>query len=95
MNVWEIAILDSIKSLGGKAKLQQIYERLPNFKPLAEKASRIMPKYGKRPLYHHWVRSHIKDLCQKDELERISRGRYSLREKGIKKIDIVKGKRRS
>lgn len=91
MNVWEIAILKSIKSLGGEADLQEIYERLrlPDFKQLmTEKALRIIPKYGERPLYHHWVRSHIKDLCQKDELEWISRGRYSLREKGIKRIDI-------
>ena len=28
MNVWEIAILKSIKSLGGEAGLQQIYKRL-------------------------------------------------------------------
>ena len=88
MNVWEIAILKSIKSLGGEAKLQEIYERLrlPDFKQLTEKASKIIPKYGKRPSYHNWVRSYITDLCQNDELKRISRGRYSLSEKGIKRI---------
>lgn len=84
MNVWEIAILKSIKSLGGEAELQEIYERLPDFKQLTEKASKIIPKYGERASYHNWVRSHIKDLCQKDELEWISRGRYSLSEKGNK-----------
>jgi len=93
MNVWEIAILKSIKSLGGEAGLPQIYEKLPDFRPLTEKARRIIPKYGKRPLYHHWVRSHIKYLCQKDELKQISRGRYSLSEKGIKRIDIEKEKK--
>lgn len=95
MSLWEIAILRSIKSLGGKAELQQIYERLPNFKQLTEKALRIIPKYGKRPLYHHWVRSHIKDLCQKDELVKIRRSCYFLTEKGIKRIDSDKKKRRS
>ena len=93
MNVWEIAILKSIKSLGGEAELQEIYERLPDFKQLTEKALKIIPKYRKRPLYHHWIRSHIKDLCQKDELERISRGRYYLSEKRIKRIDIEKKKK--
>ena len=45
MNVWEIAILKSIKSLGGEAKLQEIYERLrlPDFKQLTEKALRVIP----------------------------------------------------
>ena len=32
MNRWEIAILKSIKSLGGEAKNQQIYKELLNFK---------------------------------------------------------------
>jgi len=86
MNVWEIAILKSIKSLGGEAGLKEIYERLPDFKQLTEKALRVIPKYGKRPSYHNWVRSYITDLCQNDELKRISRGRYSLSEKGIKRI---------
>ena len=43
MNVWEIAILKSIKSLGGEAGLKEIYERLPDFKQLTEKALRVIP----------------------------------------------------
>jgi len=89
LNFWEIAILMTIKSLGGEAGLQQIYRRLPDFKPLDEKALRINPKYGKRPLYHHWVRSHIKDLCQKDDLEKISRAYYSLTDKGIRRLNSL------
>jgi len=54
---------------------------------LDEKALRINPKYGKRPLYRHWVRSHIKDLCQKDDLEKISRSHYSLTDKGIRRLN--------
>lgn len=88
MNSWEIAILMTIKSLGGEAGLQQIYRRLPDFKPLDEKALRINPKYGKRPLYHHWVRSHIKDLCQKDDLEKTSRAYYSLTDKGMRRLKL-------
>ena len=93
MNVWEIAILKTIKSLGGEAELQEIYERLPDFKQLTEKAKKIIPKYGKIPSYHNWVRGHIRNLCKKDELEWISMGRYSLSEKGIKRIDIEKEKK--
>ena len=77
------------KSLGGEAGLQQIYRKLPDFKPLDEKALRINPKYGKRPLYHHWVRSHIKDLCQKDDLERTSRAYYSLTDKGMRRLNSL------
>lgn len=87
MNVWEIAILKSIKSLGGEAELQEIYERLPDFKQLTEKALRLIPKYGKGHLYYHWVRRHIINLHRNDELKRISRGHYSLTEKGIKRIE--------
>lgn len=93
MNVWEITILKSIKSLGGEAELQEIYERLSDFKQLTEKALRIIPKYGKIPSYQNWVRGHIRHLCQKDELNRISKGRYSLSEKGINRIDIEKGEK--
>jgi len=93
MNVWEIAILKTIKSLGGEAELQEIYERLPDFQQLTEKALRIIPKYGKIPSYHNWVRGHITNLCQKDELEWITRGRYSLSEKGINRIRHWEGKK--
>jgi len=60
MNVWEIAILKSIKSLGGEAGLKEIYERLPDFKQLTEKALRVIPMdvtlWAKKELkeYRHW-----------------------------------------
>lgn len=93
MNVWEIAILKTIKSLGGEAELQEIYEKLPDFKQLTEKAKKIIPEYGEYPLYYHWVRRHITNLRRNDELKWISRGRYSLSEKGIKRIYIEKEKK--
>jgi hypothetical protein len=36
MNVWEIAILRSINSLGGAVALSQIYDRLHNYVILTE-----------------------------------------------------------
>jgi len=89
MNVWEIAILKSIKSLGGKAELQQIYNRLFNFKKMTKKHLRIT--YG-RPAYQNQVRKHITNLCRAGELIWISRGRYSLTEKGTRRININKKK---
>ena len=83
MNVWEIAILKSIKSLGGKAKLQQIYERLPGFKPLTEKNKRIT-KWGE-PAYQHQIRAYISKLWhKKGELIWISKGCYSLTKEELK-----------
>ena len=87
MNVWETAILRSIKSLGGEAELQQIYGKVSDFRQLTEENLRET-KWGGRPAYQHQVRSHITNLWQAGELIRISRGRYSLTEKGTKRTEI-------
>ena len=92
MNVWEIVILKSVRSLGGKAGLQQIYKELPDSIVLNEKNLR-KSKWGEYPAYQDDVRSHIANLCQVGELTWISRGRYSLTERGIKRVDIEKKKR--
>ena len=85
MNVWEIAILKTIKSLGGEAELQRIYERLHDFIKLTEEHLKET-KWGGREAYQHQVRSHITNLYETGELVRISRGRYSLTQKGQKRI---------
>jgi len=90
MNVWEIAILKSINLLGGEAGLQQIYNKLADFIQLTEEHLR-KTKWGGRPAYQHQVRSHITNLCQAGELARISRGRYSLTKKGLRRINILNG----
>jgi restriction endonuclease Mrr len=86
MNVWEIAILKCIESYSGKVMLQQIYERLSSFIKLTEDDLRET-EWGGRPAYQHQVRSHIVNLCQAGELNRISRGCYSLTDKGRKRIN--------
>lgn len=83
---WEQAILRSIKSLGGKADLQQIYEIISDFKELTEDHLRIT-EWGGRPAYEHQIRSHVSNLHEEGYLDRISRGRYSLTEKGQRVID--------
>lgn len=79
MEHWEMAIYQSIESLGGEADLQEIYEEIPNHKDLTEKALRIT-KWGERPAYHHTVRSYISNMCQSGLLHKTSRGRYKITE---------------
>ena len=85
MNTWEIAILKSIKQLGGKAGYPEIFKELPKFIELTEKHRRIT-KWGGRPAFQHQVRSHITNLCQSGDLNRVARGRYSLTLSGITRI---------
>ena len=96
MNVWEIAILKSIKSLGGEAGLQQIYKELLIFKEFLKITKKhLRTTYG-RSAYQHEVRSNVANLMQAGELEQIISGwgePYSLTEKGIKRIDIEEEKR--
>ena len=81
---WEIAILKCIKSLGGEAELQRIYERIANFVELQEE--HLRETYG-RPAYHHQVRSHIKNLCESGELIQKDRGVYALTERGLQRAN--------
>jgi len=94
MNTWEIAILKSIKSLGGEAELKQMYERLPGFKPLTKENKRITK--WKEPEYQHQIRARVWVLWhKKDELTRIVRGHYSLTKKGTERIGIEQGDNRN
>lgn len=91
MNTWEIAILKSIKSLGGEAELKQMYERLPGFKPLTKENKRITK--WKEPEYQHQIRARVWVLWhKKDELTRIVRGHYYLTKEGTERIGIEKRK---
>ncbi len=77
MEFWEMAIYQSIESLGGEACLQEIYKEIPNHKELSESALRIT-KWGERPAYHHLIRSYITNMCQCGLLHRTSRGCYKI-----------------
>lgn len=87
MNIWEVAILKTVRSIGGKASLQQIYDILEkgNFIRLSNYDLRETQWNG-RPAYQHQVRSHISNLVQAGELSRISRGVYTITENGRKRI---------
>lgn len=94
MSVWEKEILESIKSLDGKAKPKQVCERLygsPSFRQLlTKKHLRIT---WDRPAYYHQIRRRMVKLRRDGELKQILlRQPYSLNEKGIKRIEIEKKK---
>lgn len=93
MNRWEIAILESIESLGGEAKNQQIYKELLNFKKFLNMTDWHLRITYERSAYKHQVRSNIADLWQAGELIKISRGCYHLTEKGIKRLEAEKRKK--
>ena len=77
MQSWRLAMLQTIESLGGQANLQEIYKEVSNFRRLTE---RDLTKWGRQPMYHHYIRSIIAKLCKSGKLLPISRGFYSLRE---------------
>ncbi len=87
MNVWEIAILKSIDYRGGEADTQQIYTDMESgaFIALNENDLRTT-KYGGRPAYQHQVRSHLSNLTQAGDIQKVSRGVYSITAKGMKRI---------
>jgi len=93
MNTWEIAVLKSIESLGGKGELKQIYKRLPvSFRPLTKENKRIT--IWNEPEYQHQIRARVWVLWhKKGELIWISKGCYSLTEKGIKRLEAEKRKK--
>ena len=72
-----MSIYQSIESLGGESDLQEIYVEILNHIDLTEKHLRVT-KWGKRPAYHHVIRSYISNMCQSGLLHRVSRGRYKI-----------------
>lgn len=81
--MWEYFILRCIDSLGGKAYLEQIYKKIPEFIELSE--DHCKEQY-RRPAYKNQIRSHIANLYQSGNLDKISRGEYSLTGKGKEKL---------
>jgi hypothetical protein len=88
MNVWELAILQSVNLLGGEGDLQEIYRTLPRFIQLTP--VHLAPtKWGGRPAYEHQVRSHVTNLRQAGELAWKARGRYALTTIGRQRIGLA------
>lgn len=85
MNIWEIAILECMSSIGEVASLPQLYKNISNFKPLTEKDLKET-EHGGRPAYQHQMRSHMSNLYQAGDIKRVSRGCYSLTDNGRKRI---------
>ena len=93
MNVWDIAILKSIKAKGAQATTKEIYLELESGDFLTLTADVLRETiYGGRPAYQHQVRSHLSNLKQSGDLKWVSRGKYSLTEKGRRRIEVKKVK---
>ena len=87
MNVWEIAILKCIDYRGGKTDTQQIYSDMESGDFIALKDHDLRTtKYGGRPAYKHQVRSHLSNLTQAGDIQRVSHGVYSITTRGKKRI---------
>ena len=85
MNVWEEAILKTYDLLGGNASNQEIYENVGRSIPLRD--DHLKPTvYGGRPAYVHQIRSHIANLVQSGDLNRVDRGRYRLTGQGQRRV---------
>jgi len=87
MNIWELAILKSISSRGGKADTKSIYVDLTSGKFInLEDKHLLSTVHGGRPAYQHQVRSHLSNLKQTGNLTKVSRGIYSITDSGRKRI---------
>ena len=83
MNIWEITILKIIVVNAGKASLNHIYSELPKYINLTTKHKKITYKV---PNYHHQTRAHVDDLLDGGDLIRVSRGIYSITQRGRLRI---------
>ncbi len=74
---WERLLLQAVRSLGGQARLGDIYSWLEQKAELTGRHLRSTI-HGGRPAYQHQVRSHLSNLCGRGALVRIKTGIYGL-----------------
>lgn len=87
MNIWEIAILKSIDSRGGKADTKEIYTDMKSGDFIKLNENHLQTTiYGGRPAYQHQVRSHLSNLIEAGDIQKVSRGAYSITARGRKRI---------
>ncbi len=88
MNIWEIAILRSIDHRGGEAANKQIYTDLESgaFINLTENDLR-RTQHGNRKAYQNQVRSHLANLKQSKDIQKVSHGVYAITAEGMKRIE--------
>jgi len=77
--VWRWAVVNSIAWLG-KAHMEHIYKRVGNYRQLNPEDLKAW-KDG-RPIYEFTVRATVYDLMADGLVKRVSRGVYTLTEKG-------------
>jgi hypothetical protein len=88
MNMWELAIIKIVMSLGGTVSLRMVYNSLEEGDIIGLNENHLREtKWQNRPAYQHQVRKHISNLTQAGDLSRISRGKYAITEKGRKRLN--------
>ncbi len=84
-NTWEEAVLKTLVDLGDNAELQEIYDRIKcsGYVTITPDLEEIT--YGQTK-YYHTVRGILSDLVGKNQVERPSKGVYSITAEGLDRL---------
>lgn len=83
-NTWKIAVLETIRDLGGEGCLEDIYIKIKKYVSITPELQKF---WGNQPYYHHYVRSIIAKLKKSGELKHIDMGVYSIKDKGLERLE--------
>lgn len=87
-NTWEVAVLKTLVDLGDNAELQDIYDRIKRSGYITITPDLEVITY-KQPKYHHTVRGILDDLVDKNQVEWVSRGVYSITIEGLERLKKI------
>ena len=87
-NTWEEAVLKTLVDLGDNVELQEIYDRIKRSGYVTITLDLEVITY-KQPNYYHTVRGILSDLVEKNQVERISKGVYSITVEGLERLKKI------
>ena len=89
-NTWEVAVLKTLVDLGDNVELQDIYDRIKRsgYVTITPELEAMHFKY-RQPNYYHTVRGILSDLVEKNQVERIGRGVYSITVEGLERLKKI------
>ncbi len=91
-DTWEVAVLKTLVDLvSGNIELQDIYYKLRHSGYVEITPELEVIKYGTQPYYYDYVRSIIKKLKDKNQVEHVSKGVYSITAEGLEKLKKIAG----
>jgi predicted transcriptional regulator len=83
-NTREEAVLNTLVDLGDNAELQEIYARIK-----CSGYVTITPDLYKQLKYYHTVRKILSNLVKKNQVERNSKGIYSITPEGLERLKKI------